>query len=94
MWIFNLRLIVMVVAFVLVTLTPGSEKTVSKLLSDLKEVVEVDELYGEYDVIMKVRVSSLAELDTFLTDKIRSIPDVYLTSTMIVANQHKGENKE
>ncbi len=84
----------MVVAFVLVTLTPGSEKTVSKLLSDLKEVVEVDELYGEYDVIMKVRVSSLAELDTFLTDKIRSIPDVYLTSTMIVANQHKGENKE
>jgi len=56
--------------------------------------VEVDELYGEYDVIMKVRVSSLAELDTFLTDKIRSIPDVYLTSTMIVANQHKGENKE
>jgi len=84
----------LVVAFVLVTLTPGSEKTVSKLLTDLKEVVEVDELYGEYDVIMKVKVSTLAELDTFLTDKIRSIPDVYLTSTMIVANQHKGEEKK
>lgn len=84
----------MVVAFVLVTLTPGSEKTVSRLISNLKEVVEVDELYGEYDVIMKVRVSSLAELDTFLTDKIRSIPDVYLTSTMIIANQHKGEEKK
>lgn len=79
----------MVVAYVLLTVSPGSEKTISKLLSNMREVVEVSELYGEYDIIMKVMLTSLPELDTFLTDKIRSIADVHLTSTMIVAYEHK-----
>ncbi len=79
----------MVTAFVLITVSPGAEKPVSKLLSDMKEVVEVNELYGEYDIIVKAEMSSLEELDTFLTDKIRSIPDVKLTSTMLVSSKHK-----
>ena len=54
-----------------------------------KEVVEVNELYGEYDVIIKVQVDDLTKLDKFLTEKLRAIPNVYLTSTMIVANQFK-----
>jgi DNA-binding Lrp family transcriptional regulator len=80
---------IMVVAYVLLTVSPGAEKTVGKRLSSMKEVVEVSELYGEYDIIVKVKLSSLPELDTFLTDKIRSIGDVRLTSTMIVAYEHK-----
>lgn len=82
-----------VVAYVLLTVTTASEKNVSKLLSNMKEVLEVSELYGEYDIIIKVELSSLPELDTFLTDKIRSIADVNLTSTMIVAYEHKRENR-
>jgi DNA-binding Lrp family transcriptional regulator len=78
-----------VIAFVLLTVATASEKNVSKLLSAMKEVLEVSELYGEYDIIIKVELSSLPELDTFLTDKIRSIADVNLTSTMIVAYEHK-----
>ena len=80
----------MVLAYVLVTVATGSEKIVSKVISNMEEVVEVSEIYGEYDIIMKIRLPSLPELDTFLTDRIRSIADVHLTSTMIVAREHKA----
>jgi DNA-binding Lrp family transcriptional regulator len=80
----------MPVAYVLLTVSPGSEKTIGKMLSKMKEVIEISELYGEYDILMKVELSSLPELDTFLTDKIRSISDIRLTSTLIVAYEHKG----
>lgn len=78
-------------AYILVTLTPGSERKVCSKIAENEEVVEVSELYGEYDALLQVKVSNLRELDTFITDKIRSLPDVYLTSTMIVAKQYKGD---
>jgi len=83
----------MVIAYVLINVNAGSERAVCKRLSTMKEVVEVGELYGEYDIMMKVETSVLPELDTFLTEKVRSIPDVRLTSTMIVASQYKIARK-
>jgi len=76
-------------AYVLVTLESGSEREVCRKIAQFDEVVEVNELYGEYDVIIKVRVEKLPQLDAFLTEKLRAIPDVYLTATMIVAEQYK-----
>ncbi len=78
------------IAYVLVTLQSGSEREVCRKIAQFDEVVEVNELYGEHDVIIKVRVEKLPQLDAFLTEKVRTIPDVYLTSTMIVAEQYKG----
>jgi DNA-binding Lrp family transcriptional regulator len=48
-------------------------------------------MYGEYDIIAKVQVDEMSQLDEFLTDKLRVLPDVYLTTTMIVARQYKGK---
>ncbi len=81
------------VAYVLVTLESGSEREVCKRIAEFEEVVEVNELYGEYDVIIKVRVNELPKLDAFLTEKLRVIPSVYLTSTMIVAEEYKGKGE-
>ncbi len=79
----------MVFAYVLIVVSPGSERTTCTRLSKMKEVVEVNELYGEYDIIAKVSMASLPELDSFLTDKIRNLTDVKLTSTMLVSHQYK-----
>jgi DNA-binding Lrp family transcriptional regulator len=49
----------------------------------------VDELYGEYDAIVKVRVEDLSHLDNFLTEKLRALPDIFLTTTMIVAKEYR-----
>jgi DNA-binding Lrp family transcriptional regulator len=79
-----------VLAYVLVTLQSGSEKNVLKKVARFEEVEEVDLVYGEYDAMVKVLVEEMSQLDKFLTDKLRVLPDIYLTTTMIVARQYKG----
>jgi len=79
-----------VLAYVLVTLQSGSEKNVLKKVASFEEVEEVDLVYGEYDAMVKVLVEEMPQLDEFLTDKLRVLPDIYLTTTMIVARQYKG----
>jgi len=80
-----------VLAYVLVTMKSGSEKEVLKKVSSFEEATEVDLLYGEYDAIVKVRVEEMSQLDKFLTEKLRVLPDIFLTTTMIVARQYKGK---
>jgi len=80
-----------VLAYVLVTLQSGSEKNVLKKVASFGEVEEVDLVYGEYDAIVKVRVEEMSQLDKFLTEKLRVLPDIYLTTTIIVARQYKGK---
>jgi len=79
-----------ILAYILVTMKSGSEKEVLKKVSSFEETIEVDLLYGEYDAAVKVRVEELSQLDKFLTDKLRALPDIFLTTTMIVAKQYKG----
>ena len=79
-----------VLAYVLVTLQSGSEKNVLKKVASFEEVEEVDLVYGEYDAMVKVLVEEMSQLDKFLSDKLRVLPDIYLTTTMIVARQYKG----
>jgi DNA-binding Lrp family transcriptional regulator len=78
-----------VFAYVLVTMKSGSEKEVLKRVSSFDEAIEVNLVYGEYDALVKVRVEELPQLDKFLTDKLRALPDVFLTTTLIVAKQYK-----
>ena len=78
-----------VLAYVLVTMKSGSEKDVLKRVSSFEEAIEVDLVYGEYDAIVKVSVEELSQLDKFLTDKLRALPDIFLTTTIIVAKQYK-----
>lgn len=73
----------MVVAFILCVTHAGKENAVMEKLLELKEVAEAHVVYGEYDVIAKVKLDDLKRLDTFVVDKIRSIDDIEVTSTMI-----------
>ena len=78
-----------VYGYILVTLKSGAERDVCEKVANFEEVIQVDELYGEYDAIAKVEVKDLADLDKFLTDKLRVLPDVFLTTTMIITEQVK-----
>jgi len=79
-----------VLAYVLLVVKSGSEREVCRRASEFEEVVEANVLYGEYDALVKLRVEDLTQLDKFLTDKLREIPDIFRSSTMIVARQYKG----
>lgn len=79
----------MALAYVLITIQSGSEKEVLKKVSSFKETLEVDMVYGEYDAIVKVQVEELSDLEKFLSEKLRALPNIFLTTTMIVAKQYK-----
>jgi DNA-binding Lrp family transcriptional regulator len=81
-----------VLAYVLLVVKSGSEREVCKRASEFEEVVEASVLYGEYDAIVKVRTDDLSQLDQFLTDKLREIPEIFRSTTMIVARQYKGHS--
>jgi len=66
----------MVIAFVLCVTQAGKEKEVLDKLSKLKEVEEAHIVYGEYDVIAKIKLDDLKMLDTFIVDKIRGIGEI------------------
>lgn len=80
-------------AYVLFKVSSGTEREICRKISDFNEVLEASVIYGEYDLIAKVKVNDLPTLEIFLTEKIRSIPSVILTSTMIVAREYKGKTE-
>ena len=72
-------------AYVLLKVTPGYERNIVQKLKDIPEIEIVNELYGEWDIITKASVERMADLDALLSDKMRKLEGVTLTSTMIVA---------
>ena len=76
-------------AYIMMNLKSGSEDDVCKLLINYSEVKEIAVIYGEYDVIIKVCTDNMKSLDTFILEKLRSIPNIFLTATMLIAKQYK-----
>ena len=61
------------------------EMGVMEELKSMKEVEEVHVLFGEWDLLVKLKMPEPEMVGTFVMEKIRSIKEVKLTSTMIVA---------
>jgi DNA-binding Lrp family transcriptional regulator len=81
-----------VVAYVLITLNPGSEKNILQKVADFQEVTKVSMTYGEYDAMVEIKADTLEQLNDFLTDKLRVLPDIFQTATLIVAKTHMSPN--
>ena len=81
-----------VFAYVLVTLNPGSEKGVLEKIAHFAQVSKVCMTYGEYDALVQIKTETLDQLNTFLTDELRVLPDIFQTATLIVAKTHMSPN--
>ncbi len=80
-------------AYVLITVKSGSEREFIKEISKFNEVVEANLVIGENDIVIKIDVKDISHMDKFLTDKLRVIPDVFLTTTMIITEQFKPKTE-
>jgi len=78
----------MIEAYILVNVRPGKEKDLVEYVR--KEIgnnlISADVVYGEYDVILKVRVESFNELRNVVVEKVRSLDYVERTITLIIAS--------
>jgi DNA-binding Lrp family transcriptional regulator len=81
--------VTILLAYVLITVKSGSEREFLKEVSELEEVVEANLVIGENDAVIKIKIKDISQLDKFLTEKLRVLPDVFLTTTMIITEQFK-----
>jgi len=78
-------------AYILFKVSSGAERGVCQKIADFDEVLVTGIIYGEYDLVAKVSVSSLEALEEFIAEKIRTVPNILVTSTMIIAREYKGK---
>jgi len=74
-------------AFILVNVESGSEDEVLKEVKNMDFVEEVYVSYGVYDLILKVRAGTMAELKDDVTKKIRQLKQVRSSLTLIMTEE-------
>lgn len=75
----------MVTTYTLARILPTRDKYVYDRLKKFHQIKEVIITYGEYDLIIKIEVEDLEELDQFIFNKIRVIEGISSTTTLIQA---------
>jgi DNA-binding Lrp family transcriptional regulator len=82
-----------VLAYILFKVNSGTERAVCQKLVEFDEVLHADIIFGEYDVVAKIVTQDLGTLEEFVSDKIRNVPNVLVTSTMIISREYRGKNQ-
>jgi len=67
----------------------GPADEICKELAEFEEVEGVATIYGQYDVIIKVAAEDMPGLDDFILNKLRGIPNIILTATMITNREYR-----
>ncbi|HML03457.1 MAG TPA: Lrp/AsnC ligand binding domain-containing protein [Candidatus Bathyarchaeia archaeon] len=71
-------------AFVFINVKPGKEREVLEKLRKIKNVTESFELYGDYDIVVKVETEEKERLQAIIMRQIRGIKGIENTSTNYV----------
>ena len=71
------------IAYVLATCMPGSEKEVIAQIKALPNIAEVNGVMGKYDVFVKVEAKDPANVDASVA-KVRNVAHITSTTTMPV----------
>ena len=74
----------MPIAFVMINAELGSEKALIKELRNIEGVVEANEVYGVYDIVVKVDLPTMDKLKEVISRRIRGLSGVRSTLTMMV----------
>ena len=72
-------------AYILISLKDCDEQTIVEELQSHEEVKEAHILFGEWDLMLKLKAESPEAVSTFVLDHVRRLDEVQLTSTLIVA---------
>ena len=73
-------------AYVLINYEIGTEQNILNKLKNVPGVVEVSEVNGVYDIVLKIASNNLDNLKEIITQHIRTIDTIRSTMTLIVIN--------
>lgn len=72
------------VAYVLLKVTPGvDQKEMLEQISKIKNVSEVSMIAGDFDIMLKARISSIAELNRIVVQNLRKQKSIGDARTML-----------
>jgi DNA-binding Lrp family transcriptional regulator len=71
-------------AYVAIHCETGKENPIIRKLMEMKGISEVTGTLGLYDIIAKIEASDSKELEHIITTKVRKIPNVLTTMTLMV----------
>jgi DNA-binding Lrp family transcriptional regulator len=70
-------------AYMLVNCELGSEVSIIEQLKLIPGIKEAWGVFGNYDIIVKIEAQSIESLREIVTFKIRKIPKIYYTTTIM-----------
>ena len=79
--------------YLLIITRPNKLKIVSNTLSKCEEIKDIYEVYGQYDIVAKVEVDSLEDMQTFFQNNISIIEGIRKTETLISMGDKVENNK-
>lgn len=78
-------------AFIGININEGSADEVIASLSQFDEILELHEIYGQFDLLLKIRAKSLEELREIVANKIGKVPQITEAELMTVLKTIKEE---
>lgn len=78
-------------AFMGINMKEGSADEVTSQLSQFDEILEIHEMHGRFDLLLKVRSRSLEEMRDIVVNKIRRLPQITDAELMAVLKTIKEE---
>jgi Lrp/AsnC family transcriptional regulator, regulator for asnA, asnC and gidA len=80
------------IAFMGINIKEGSVDEVIARLSQIDEVLELHEMYGQFDLILKIRTKSPEEMRDIVVNKVRNIPQIIEGELMTVLRTIKEDH--
>ena len=76
----------MITCFILIRVEANKEDIVYDALAKVKQIEGIREVFGEYDMIARIETKNLKEMRTIIISKVRSVPGVLATTTLITSD--------
>ena len=86
--------VAMPTAYILVNCTLGSEEKIISEIAKLSDVKEVRGTYGVHDIFVKVKSNNTEALNHTITSKVRKIPGITSTVTLVVIEEQGGKGQD
>ncbi|MCV0431821.1 Lrp/AsnC ligand binding domain-containing protein [Nitrosopumilus sp.] len=80
-------------AYILINCVTGSESRIISELKELLEIIEINGIWGKYDIFVKVKTSDLNGVEQIIK-RLRNHPDITDTFTMHVLYGQGGSIDE
>lgn len=78
-------------AVILINVEIGKEERVAEALCRLTETDDAFIVFGIYDIVAKVTTGSMDSLESLITSKVRTIPGILTTITLMVNKECHSE---